>query len=151
MPPTRRENRRAKRAATPCSLPLVAQVDARDAATVRRGEHPRHAVKRLDLLSDLELDELRARHPASADAAMDVSLLLDGQLEQVLAARGLSPEHLESLPIRPLLSVFVCLACGATAVGTAQRSWEIDRAMRELGLAERDLQEGSPRGRPGTS
>lgn len=40
---------------------------------------------------------------------------------------------------KPILSVYVCLACGAHDAAVATRAWPIDRAMRRAGLAERDV------------
>ncbi len=95
-------------------------------------------MKRLDLLQDAELDQFRARHPEASVAALDHAVALDEAIEAALAER-LKVGALDALPARPVLAVFVCLACGASAIGEAVRPWEIDRAMRRSGLAERDL------------
>ena len=43
------------------------------------------------------------------------------------------------LPARPVLAVFVCFACGASAVARTTREWEVDRAMQRSGLGEREI------------
>ncbi len=44
---------------------------------MRRGEHPRGAVHRLDLLDDEALDRFRAAHPDASTNAMDGALSLE--------------------------------------------------------------------------
>lgn len=95
-------------------------------------------MKRLDLLEDDELDRFRVLHPEAGVAALDLAVALDDAVEAALAER-LQVGSLETLAARPVLATFVCMACGASAVGEATRPWEVDRAMRRSGLAERDL------------
>lgn len=143
MPSTRRRAGKADAkgptAIDPCHRPLVSQVDGRDRATVRRGEHPRASVQRLDLLEDEELDRFRALHPTASADAMDGALALDDGVERALAGRGIGPAGLATLPARPILAVFVCFACGAWAAARTMRDWEVDRAMRGSGLGEREI------------
>lgn len=40
---------------------------------------------------------------------------------------------------KPILAVFVCLACGAFEAAATTRPWPVDRAMRRAGLGERDI------------
>lgn len=122
-----------------CSLPLARQIEGREQATVRTGEHPRGLVHRIDLMSDHELDALRARHPESGALAMDRALAIEENLEQVLAEKQLDEARLAALPMRPILTVFVCMACGVCAPARAWRAWPIDRAMRASRLPERDI------------
>lgn len=129
----------AQRAKEPCRLTLVRQVDGRDRGTVRRGEHPRASVHRLDLLDDDELDRFRALHPVASIDAMDSALALEEGVERALAERGIDSAGLAALPTRPILAVFVCFACGAWTAARATRDWEIDRAMRSSGLGEREV------------
>lgn len=95
-------------------------------------------MKRLDLLEDDALDRFRQRHPEASTQALDQAVALDDAVEAALAER-LRNGTLDALPARPVLATFVCMACGASAIGEATRAWEVDRAMRRSGLAERDL------------
>ncbi len=97
-----------------------------------------HTLRRLDLLSDDELDHFRARFRSEA---LDASELL---AERVALRLG----HIERearkalegrIPSRPILTIAVCLACGAHEVVRMVRPWAIDRAMMRTGLAERDV------------
>ncbi len=123
-------------------LPLGRQVEGAERRTVRRGEHPRDSVHRVDLLDDEGLDRLRARHPDRSAEAMDAAVAVDEELERALALRGIDGA-VERLPARPLLAVYVCLECGASVIASATRSWEVDRTMRETGSAERDVDPGT--------
>jgi hypothetical protein len=106
---------------------------------VRRGEHPRGEVHRLDLLDDDALDRLRARFPTASTEAMDGAEMLDAAVDASLVARGLDSRALGALPKRPILTVFVCLSCGSTTAARAEREWAVDRAMRLTGLGEREV------------
>lgn len=129
--------RRSRRDKRPCELPLLRQLEGRERSTIRLGEHPRDCVRRVDLLADDLLDDLRARHPTTGEEAIDAALLLDEQLEAALERRGLGVVELSVLPARPLLAVFVCLACGRYEIAEIARDWATDAAVRG-GLHERD-------------
>lgn len=131
--------RRERKALVSCSLPLVAQLEGRDRATVRLGEHPRDRVHRLDLLDDRALDAFRGEYPGPSAEAMDAALDVDEALERLLEAKGLDVRRLETLPERPILAVFVCLQCGSYAAARTVRDWRVDRAMRGSSLGERDV------------
>lgn len=123
----------------PCQLPLARQVTGREAATVRQGEHPRTGVHRLDLLADEELDHFRSRHAVAAEEALDGALALEAEIDRALSEREIDASRLASLPARPILAVFVSLACGASTTATCRRAWPVDRAMRATGLPEREV------------
>jgi hypothetical protein len=95
-------------------------------------------VQRIDLLDDEGLDRFRARHPERSAEAMDAAVAVEEELERALALRGIDGA-IESLPARPILAVYVCLECGANAIASASRSWDVDETMRETGSAERDV------------
>jgi hypothetical protein len=139
MPKTRRKDSQEGDVLATCGHPLARQVDGRDRATIRRGEHPRASVQRLDLIDDDELDRFRALHPVAGTEAMDAALALEDGIERALVERGLDRARLAVLPARPILAVFVCFACGASAVARTTREWEVDRAMQESGLGEREI------------
>lgn len=123
-----------------CSRALQEQV-ADATGAIRRTDHPRSDVQRLDLLDDRTLDRFRAQHGALADQALDAHHELLAALETRLAAvEEAARQALEDRIVeRPILTVFVCLSCGASDVAGAKRRWDVDRAMRRSGLAERDL------------
>lgn len=73
---------------------------------------------------------------------MDDAVTLDERLEQELERHGFHPDSLSRLPLRPILVVCVCRACGAHVIARATRPWDVDRAMRDLGLSERDVLAG---------
>lgn len=107
--------------------------------SIRRADHPRNDVARLDLLSDDLLDGYRAAHPERSAAAFElyeeIERRLDADVERLDALRdALEPR----LPQRPILAIAVCLTCGQPAIVRAVRSWPIDRAMRRAGLSERE-------------
>jgi hypothetical protein len=139
MAALRKNRSTSKSVLLPCSLPLTRQVEGMERGTVRRGEHPRAQVRRVDLLSDEELDRFRETHPEASAAAMDGSLTIEETLDVVLAEKRIDDARLAKLPMRPILTVFVCLACGTSSPARAWRAWPVDRAMRASGLAERDL------------
>lgn len=106
---------------------------------VRRGDHVQ--LKRLDLLSDTELDVHWSRHGEKATTAFDTCEALakemDKQLPELTAeARA----RLEARTAeRPLLSVVCCVSCGAFTIAQVSRPWPIDRAMMRSGLDEREV------------
>ena len=120
--------------AAPCTRPLAQQAEDRSGSR-RRGDH---ALRRLDLLTDAELDAYRERFGSEALDASEV--LAEGierqraKLEEVV--RGSLEGRTES---RPILSVVVCLSCGVFDVARASRAWAVDRAMRRSGLGEREV------------
>jgi len=74
----RRPKTSTKRFAAPggaCARTLAEQLRDTTGA-VRRIDHPRAAVRRLDLLRDDDLDVFRIQHGERADAAMDASVVL---------------------------------------------------------------------------
>jgi hypothetical protein len=139
MPKARRKDSPEGEVLATCRHPLARQVDGRDRGTIRRGEHPRASVQRLDLIDDDELDRFRSLHPVASTEAMDAALALEDGVERALVERGLDGARLAVLPARPILAVFVCFACGASAVARTTREWEVDRAMEESGLGEREI------------
>lgn len=121
-----------------CVLPLIRQLEGTERKTVRLGEHPRREVHRLDLMDDDALDRFRALHPVVSEAALDTALVLEERVEHSLAVRGLAVSRLRVLPARPLLAVFVCMACGQHAIATCARDWAVDDVMEERSMLERD-------------
>lgn len=95
-------------------------------------------MRRLDLLSDDELDRFRALHPEASVVALDAAVVLEETLEAALHDRGLAAQ-LDALPMRPVLATFVCFACGAAAIGEDARAWDVDREMQRTGRSERDV------------
>jgi hypothetical protein len=96
-------------------------------------------VRRIELLDDDALDDFRRRFPDASAAAMDESLALEHELERQLAVRDDIVAEVEQLAARPLLSVHVCLACGARVIAETERPWVVDRLMQATGAAERDV------------
>lgn len=133
---TKRERRGVASAVAPCTRPLRAQLVPQ--APVRVGDHPREHVRRVDLLTDDELDQFRVAHGEQAEAALDLVGELETLVEERLTSAGLAAD-LGKLTVRPTLSVFACLACGASDIGTDTRSGVVARAIDRTRLAERDL------------
>lgn len=121
-----------------CSRRLVDQL--RGPYVARRGEHPKASVRRLELLTDAELDELRERRPDGSALALAMLDALDERFDASLVAAGLSDDLVRRrLTRKPILAVWVCVACGAADVGRAERSWSVDDAMRRACLGEREV------------
>jgi hypothetical protein len=104
---------------------------------VRRGDH---VLRRLDLLTDAELDVHWSRHGEKATTAFDTCEALaremDKQLPELTSEARVA---LEARTVeRPLLSVVVCVSCGEFAIAQVSRPWPIDRAMMRSGLDERE-------------
>lgn len=133
---TKRERKGVEAEAPPCSRPLRPQLVPH--APSRTGEHPRDAVRRLDLLSNEDLDVFRAAHGDAAEAALDLAVELETTLEQ-----HLEPLHasgaLGKLRQRPTLAVFVCQRCGASDIGTDVRSGVLARTIDRTKISEREL------------
>ena len=94
MPKARRKDSPEGEVLATCRHPLARQVDGRDRGTIRRGEHPRASVQRLDLLDDDELDRFRSLHPVAGTEAMDAALALEEGIEHALVERGLEGARL---------------------------------------------------------
>jgi hypothetical protein len=134
----RRVRDREGRPAARCSRNLADQLVG--PAVVRRGEHPRQLVRRLDLLTDAEIDQLRRRSLDGGARAFLMFEALDEQLEAALIAMGLSDDLVrQRVDRKPLLAVWACLECGAVEVGRADRSWAVEDAMRRARLGEREV------------
>jgi hypothetical protein len=117
-----------------CSRPLA------DQATDESGSRRRsdHELRRLDLLSDEELDAFRARHGTDAlDAADELARAMEVHTAKIDEAMRVALES--RIPARPILTIVVCFECGAYEVARMKRAWPIDRAMLRSGLAERDV------------
>jgi CheY-like chemotaxis protein len=120
--------------AVPCSRPLSEQAED-ESGSRRRGDHQ---LRRLDLLSDEELDSYRARFGSAALDAADV--LADAMETQAAQIQDLARGVLESrTDQRPVLGIFVCVSCGTHEVARTKRPWAVDRAMRRSGLPEREV------------
>ena len=87
-------------------------------------------------MADEELDAFRARFPEAAERAFE-------QYDELEAHAGrldaLSSERAAELPNKPILTIVVCLSCGASEAIRASRPWPVDRAMARSGLSERDV------------
>lgn len=120
---------------------LLADQVADSTGALRRVDHPRDSVHRLDLLDDAQLDAFRVRHRERAERALDAHhMLLEAVELRVAAIEEAARVALEDrIAERPILTVFVCLECGASDVAGAKRRWDVDRALRRTTLPERDL------------
>jgi hypothetical protein len=123
-----------------CTRTIAEQV-ADPSGAIRRVDHPRDALQRLDLLDDVELDQYRARHPDRSAAALDAHELLleafENRAQEIdEAARRALEDRIRE---RPLLTVVVCTECGRFEVCRSARRWDVDRAMRRSSVSERDL------------
>lgn len=122
-----------------CTRSIAEQL-ADSSGAVRRADHPRAGLHRLDLLDDDALDRYRDRYPEQATAAFEASDLLLEALDDRAAplddaARAIE-DHVQE---RPVLVVVVCSECGRFEISRSARPWDVDRAMRRSGVAERDL------------
>lgn len=123
--------------ANPCSRTVLEQWQTQHSGA-RRGDH---RLRRLDLLSDDDLDDYRRRFPEAAQA-LETHDELEAEMDRRMCEllRDRSVERLErTLAGRPVLVVVVCVQCGAHEAVQAWRDWELDHAMRRTGRAERDL------------
>lgn len=121
----------------PCTRAVAEQCSDTTGAR-RRTDHPQ--LRRLDLLSDEALEELQRRLPDRAAHALYVHDDLDEALQARAKSLERAREELDGAGAGcPILTVVICLACGASDVATMHRAWPIERAMARTDVAERDL------------
>lgn len=115
----------------PCQRPIDGQWTDRT-GTRRRVDHP--GLARLDLLRQAELVALAERLGRPLDHYEALLADLDMR-NRAFALRKRRFEH--ALPRCPFLTVALCMRCGEHAFVGAERSWDVDRAMRRLFADER--------------
>lgn len=122
--------------AEPCTRPVGEQSHDRTGAA-RPTDHP--ALNRIELLSDAQLDALRARFPSRTKDGSDEYDALIASVARSDASRSRLRALADRLPYRPVASFVVCTVCGQRGYLTAERPWDVDRAMARLGASERDV------------
>lgn len=123
-----------------CQRSISAQW-ADQSGAIRRSDHPRASLERIDLLTDDALDSYRRAYPEQSEAALEAhELLLTALATRMAEVDAAAVAALQSRTReRPILAVVVCVSCGAFEVSRGSRRWDVDRAMRRTGIAERDL------------